>query len=282
MTPGHSESQPADTMEPLVALFMEELHRRYFCPLWNFVQDHQLEDVVPGFLLNPEQIILYVGRTHIAIEYLGSESLKNLPAKMDLPVVCHDYSKVDCNLFEKIVGFSMDSNTESPFQMIRFIQDWVLPTSHGLQKLTELNWNFLAQNMALVFNHPLPIPPPNRHMRVVNSLFFDADDSGLRTRHIKWLDFFPILFDDTDSEVDSFRINLRPVAQFVESDARFRYPLPDDFKYQKLQKLNRFIELWANSGTSEPQITAHLSVPENQFILSMRFGATAIHPELIC
>jgi len=279
---GNSKSQPADTIEPLVVLFMEELHRRYFCPLWNFVHDHGLKNTTPGFLLKPEKVIVYVGRTHIAVEYVGPETLTEMPDKMAFPVVCYDYSDLDGNLLERIVGFSMDSTTDISFTDLTYIQDWVSPTSKGLEQLIELSWNIQAQNLFLALNCPIPKPQHNRSLRVVNSIFFDADDAGLRTRHIKWLDFFPVIYDDSQSDVDSFRFSLRGVEQFVENDARFKYPLPDEFKYQKLQKLNRFIELWASSSTSETDITAHLAIPDNQFILSMRFGASSVRSELIC
>ncbi|HBB6756117.1 TPA: DUF4263 domain-containing protein, partial [Citrobacter freundii] len=45
---------------------------------------------------------------------------------------------------------------------------------------------------------------------------------------------------------------------------------------------NKFIEKWGNVKSSEPEITSFLSEVENEFILTMKFGATAIHSEVTC
>ena len=45
---------------------------------------------------------------------------------------------------------------------------------------------------------------------------------------------------------------------------------------------DRFIEIWGNSENSETDITSHLAKKENEFILTMSFGAIKIHSELTC
>ena len=53
----------------------------------------------------------------------------------------------------------------------------------------ELNWNFAAQSYIISFNSSPPVPQVGHFARITNSFFFDADESGLKTRHIKWIDF---------------------------------------------------------------------------------------------
>jgi hypothetical protein len=55
-----------------------------------------------------------------------------------------------------------------------------------------------------------------------------------------------------------------------------------DFQVDKLRQLNRFVELFGSSGTSEPHITQFLAKEENQFILKMAFFCKTIYPEKEC
>ena len=134
----------------------------------------------------------------------------------------------------------------------------------------------------IAMNGSAPIVLKKHFSRIINGFFFDADDSGLKTRHIKWLDFIPILFDDSDGEVDKFAFDVSFMKNFIEHDAHYIYPLPEDYKFKQLPKINRFIEIWGNKNSSEPEITNFLSQKENEFILTMKFGATDSHAELTC
>jgi hypothetical protein len=136
----------------------------------------------------------------------------------------------------------------------------------------------------ICLNFGPPILVENEFTRIVNGLFFDADGKGLKTRHIKWVDFIPIYYNDSDSEKDVFGIDLGPYQQLAQQDCQYAYPIPNDYDYQhsKLQKINRLLELVGRNDTTETEITRFLARPENHFILSMRFGSTAIHSELSC
>lgn len=133
-----------------------------------------------------------------------------------------------------------------------------------------------------VFNTPSPEPMQGRFTRIINGMFFDSDDSGLKTRRIKWLDFFPILFDGSGEEIDTISFSLDFMKSFVKHDAHYSYPLPDDYKFIQLPKINKFIEIWGNVNSSETDIAKFLSLKENEFILTMKFGAKEILSELTC
>lgn len=67
-----------------------------------------------------------------------------------------------------------------------------------------------------------------------------------------------------------------------QADLFYQYPEPADFKYDKLPKINRFIELFGNSENSEPTITSFLAQQENHFILNMGFMGTGVHSQVKC
>lgn len=270
-------------MKEAALAFLQEVFRNYNQLLYLYLKEHpHLVETVSAFLIAPEKIILYAGRTHIGIEYLGSENISELPNCISLNVEYRDYSTEECNLFEKIIGFPYESSSSLEIQLTGTNEDLLMPTNRGWEKLNDLRWNFAAQNSIMGINVSCPKPVENNFARIVNGMFFDADERGLKTRHIKWLDLIPIGFDGSDTDVDVFSFNFTPLRNLVEHDARYVYPLPDDYKYIQLPKINRFIEVWGNKNSKETDITAHLAKPENEFILTMRFGAQAARAELLC
>ncbi|KJV33446.1 hypothetical protein VI06_02220 [Aquitalea magnusonii] len=263
--------------------FLQELFKNYWSPLYSYLKENpELIKTAPGFLLDHEKIIVYVGRTHIAVEYTGSEVVNELKNKGKMELQYHDYSTRECNLFEQIIGFKYDSALDFSMPLPTFSEDLLFPTNRGWDKLSELGWNFAAQNSIMGFNMPSPEPMPGQFVRIVNGMFFDADESGLKSRRIKWLDFFPIHFDGSDENVDSISFNLVMMNDFVEHDAHYSYPMPDDYKFIQLPKINKFIEIWGSKESTETDITSYLAKKENEFILSMKFGAMKIHSELTC
>lgn len=278
-----SDTETHSTIKPLVMAFLQELMTRYWGPLYHYVKENpELITTMSGFLLNHEKIIVYVGRTHIAVEYIGPELVTELKAEGQAEIQYHDYSTEECNLFEKIIGFEYDSNLDVAMPLASFNEDLLFPTNRGWDKLMELGWNFAAQNSFMGMNVPSPEPMKGQFTRIVNGMFFDADETGLKTRRIKWLDFFPITFDSSDAETDRIGFNLRKMEDLVKPDAHYSFPMPDDYKFIQLPKINKFIEIWGDKDSSEPDITSYLSEPKNEFILTMKFGATAIHSELTC
>ena len=278
-----SQNEPHKTIAPLVELVIEEIRKHYWAHLWKYLEEHpELKKTFPAFLLNPEQIIVYVGKTHVAIEYLGPERVDDLKLNGGSFLKYHDYGESNNNFFENIIGFTFDSTVSFNMPLPPINEDLIIPTNKGFDKLLELKWNFAGQNSMIGFNFPAPLIPEGQFLRIINGLFFDANEHGLLTRHIKWMDFMPIHYDDSDSEVDKISFDFSQYGSLVKHDAQYIYPVPDDYKYSKLPKLNRFVELWGNINTAEPDITSFLARDDNSFILSMRFGATDIFSELTC
>jgi hypothetical protein len=272
--------------EQAVSFLLKEIGNNYWSPLYKYLTENpSLIKTFPGFLLNAEQVVLYLGKTHLAIEYFGPENIETIREKGSIRVNFFDYSLEKKHFLDLIIGFGYDSTLgDIRLPLPQFSDEWVLPTNAGIDKLIELKWNFSAQNSIIGINTGGFELLQGQFSRIVNGLFFDSDDNGLKTRHIKWIDFVPLTMDTSKQDADFFTIKFGYINSLVENDANYIYPLPpkDDYKFSKLPQLNRFIELIGNKETSEPQITKFLEQPENKFILTMGFLAKEIFPQLEC
>lgn len=275
-----------DSFTDVTKVILEQMHKYYWWPLHEYLAvNPELIGTFPGFLVLPEKVILYFGKTHIGIEYTGPERIDHVPESGNLQAQYFDFTQSDENFLEKIIGYKYNdgsSHAEMPFP--HFLEELIMPTDKGADKLEELNWHFAAQDSITIFHSGNIFLIKNQFTRIANGLFFDADESGLLTRHIKWIDFIPVNYDDTDTEKDSYAFDLSFYEKMVPDDCHYIYPLPENYDYQhsRLQRVNRLIELVGNSNTSETEITRFISMPENHFILGMRFGATGIHAEEVC
>lgn len=260
-----------------------KITEEYWQPLATYLKEHEeLKDTFTKFLLNPEKIIIYLGKTHMGIEYLGDPQGELDSWQLTIQLV--DYTTTTTELIDNIIGFAYDDSSSNKFRMPLppYTEDLILPTNRGMDKLAELKWNFGAQNGIIGLNTSGVGITASHFHRIVNGLFFDSGAQGLKTRHIKWLDLVPLTLDDSHPDKDVIKINLGYLKSLIENDAHFYYPLParDDYKYVKLPQLNRFIELIADHSKSETDITSFLEKPENQFILSMGFLGKKIYSQL--
>ena len=265
---------------------LNKVAEHYYGPLQKYLESHpELISTYPAFLLQQERIVLYLGRTHLAIEYYGRELTNKLPTDKIVPLSIFDYTASDNNFFEDVVGFKYESSAgKFKMPLPPFAEDLLFPTNAGMDKLLELKWNFDAQNSIMGINSPAFEVPKNQFCRIVNGRFFDADENGLKSRHIKWMDFLPLEITlDTDTE-HAFNIRLTELTQLMEHDAHYTYPLPykNDYKYTKLPQINRFIEIIGDSASIETDLTSFLEQPENKFILTMAFSSVQIHAQLTC
>ena len=265
----------------LARTFLQKLVAIYHDPLYKYLKKNtQLIQTFPGFLLNPESVIVYIGRTHIAIEYVGPETVENLKTPRLMNIKYYDYTSEDCNLLEKIIGFEYDSTYGLDIPLsVDIYENFLLPTNKGWVKLSELKWNLDAQDSIMLMNAPCPKVMSGDFIRIINGMFFDSNSNGLVTRRIKWLDFFPINFTDK-GEIFEFNFNLEYMKEFIKKDAYYEFPIPKEFRKIQLPKINKFIEIWGNNNSSELDITSFLA--NNKFILTMKFGAIDCYDELTC
>lgn len=257
----------------------------YWAPMFKYLSANEnVLKTFTSFLLQPEQLTFYFGNSHMAIEYSGPICNGTLKNKGTVQMQVFDYTESEEDLIDMIVGFKYDGSTGIKLPLPTFTEDLIVPTNDAVDKMVELKWNFEAQNAMISLNSAGFELQKGQFHRLINSLFFDSTQDELITRHIKWIDFIPIEYDNSNPEYDTISFNLSPYSQLVEQDANYIYPLPNsnDFKYNKLPQLNRFIEISANKNNSEPEITSFLEKENNKFILSMAFLAKSVHSQLQC
>ena len=225
-----------NNIETLAISFFQELMVIYHSPLYKYLEKNtQLIKTFPGFLLNPELVILYIGRTHIAIEYVGPETVENLKTPRLMNIKYYDYTSEDCNLLEKIIGFKYDNTNGFNIPLpVGVNKDFILPTDKGWDKLLELKWNIEAQDSIMFINAACPKVTSRDFVRIINGMFFDSDSNGLVTRRIKWLDFFPINFTDKG---EIFNFNLEYMKEFIKLDAHY-----------ELEYMKEFINWWGDKN----------------------------------
>ena len=267
----------------LLAKITEELIKYYLSPVDEYLYaNKELISSAPGVIVSPERLDIYVSRSHIAIEFSGVETIEALSDSFNFKVFGHDYTRVEGSLLEHIIGFEYDCTRKGMvFPIVNLNEDLLLPTNRGWDTLDELNWNLSAADSVMAINCPTPVVPEGCAATIINSKFFDSNESGLISRHIKWLEVFPVKF-SLENERPKITFNLSRFSNHVEFASTYNYKIPSDYKYGKLPLINKFIETWGNKSNNELTITKFLAQKEHEFILTMRFGADSIKHELNC
>ncbi len=268
-------------LEEIVTPFLKHLTDNYTSIIHKeYDLNKEIKQKLPAFLLNPDELAIYLGKDHLAIEYIGPYK-KKVVHNWKTKVSIFDYSNEE-NFIEKIIGLPL-IGTGITAPIFDESDDLFLATTSATEILTENNWNFLAQEMLFMLNMNGVQLLGKGPMRIRNSFFYDKNGNGLRVRNIQWMDIFPIHRTDIDSETEqitvSFWANLHAMAL---RDSHYTIPEKFDFQHDKLSILNRFIELYNSEGASETDITSFLSQPEHHFILNGAFFGKTIHPEKEC
>lgn len=272
----------------LVCDLMTEIGKVYWEKMYNYYIENSIDiQDVNCFILNSDKIMIYFSKKFVAIEYYGDPFKKELKQKFVQNVFISDYSKEDINnreFIEKIIGFDFDGTSGITLPLPHGIhEDLIIPTMKGSEKLIDLNWNFSAQNSIVAFNLNGIDLVEHSFYRFINCFFFDSNDGDLKTRRVQWIDFIPLEYDDTkDGDHDYFNIKLGYYLNLWKLDMFYKYPKPSDFKYKRLPQVNRFIELFGDSKSKEPDITSFLEKNENKFILINAFTGVEVHGQVKC
>lgn len=274
------EEKETLTLDEVAAALGDLLAKKYWGKLWGFLEENpDLKKNFTKFLLNPEKVIIYLGKTHWGVEYIGDVNSKEISLKHEFEVQVVDYSNGD-NLLADILGIDYSKQTGPVIPLPDYNEDLVHPTNEAIDIMLGNGWNLAGQSMIIGINAGGFVLQEDMCHRIVNGFFYGTSRSGLVTRNVKWLDLFPLQIDDMDVDVGAFKFYMWPnLAAVIKHDVHFQYPLPSGFREEKWYSLNRFVELISSKDTSETQITAFLTEPENQFILKMAFMGKSIFSE---
>lgn len=83
-------------LKNLANLIIEKMSTGYWDKMREILRkEPHLKDTFPHLLLNPEKIIIYIGKKHWAIEYTGAHYQENLDVDNDeLSIRLFDYSQI--------------------------------------------------------------------------------------------------------------------------------------------------------------------------------------------
>lgn len=265
---------------------IDKIDTYYWQPLYDYlIGNPDLIKSFPGLLLESNHVVLYVGKTHLGIEYYGSEKVDSLTREFRTNISIHHVPLTDQdNLLEYVIGFEYYDHKNMQFPVVNYNEDLIVMAGNSYEKLVNLHWNFDAQEAFIFFNPSQMVLEEGKVTRIVNGRFFKTtNEDNLKIRQIKWIDFIPIE-EIHHKNLIGLKIKISILSKMIENDAHFVYPLPsfDKFKYEKLIKLNRFVELISKNETTETDITKFLSNSENLFILKMAFFSNNIYPEVLC
>ncbi len=151
---------PLADVNQMAHAFLEQFAKLYSKPFHEKLNANpELKSRVPSFLLHHDNLVIYFGRTHIAVEYLGTEMEEEPTGEYPINLITFDFSPKETNLLEQIVGFNLGSTTDMTLSLPAYSDDLVLASQAGWEKLHELNWNHSAQEAIFGFNLYLPEPP---------------------------------------------------------------------------------------------------------------------------
>jgi len=263
---------------------VEYLNLHYWTKLRDLAKNNpELRKTIPGMLVAPDSLSVYIGETHLAIEYFGPPQA---PAKLGpgVQVTFFDY-RGQGDFISNIIGMKFDGTgmkiavTPSDLYWNLFV-----PTSADATELMmDIGWDMTAENMAFMINTSgLDLPAAN-FARMVNCFFYSKEADRLRTRRVQWIDFLPLTVKDIDEDTEDVGVAMWPdMEHTIEHDAHMQFPRPAFFENERLALLNRFRELILTPDVTEPQITAWLAEPAHQFILRMALPAVGLLAQRKC
>jgi hypothetical protein len=266
--------------EQLVSTYLEP----YWRTLWTLVEaSEEVRRTIPPFLLRPERVIIYLGRHHWAVEYVGNLS-GPLGEPQPFKVELLDYTWSQ-NLIEDLVQLQYDGTSGWSLPLSGTVECAFLPSNDALQRLLAAGWNPAAPSSFLAMNVAGVVVMQGDGVRVRNSFFYGVDSespSGVQVRYVRWLDVFPAKMTDVADGADYEPTFWTEPTAIASQDAVYAFPLPVGYQYEKEDRLNRFIELFLRPESAETEITRFLADPENQFILKIAFAAVTVRSEREC
>lgn len=287
-------------LDLIESVFMQ-ISRQYRGKMREYVEENA---VPPGnvntLMLNPVKMVFYIGRDYIAVEYLGngfdgfsySGGTTDLISEDAVLVQSFDYTDEDMSIQRficKALGLRLEDYNLTAPMLCDFVdlEDFVLPTHDALLKLLDLGYNFNAEESVLGINSGFINFQKGTFHRLKNCRFHYVENGNLKTRTVRWMDFFPCEYKETEIDEESVQVKMRVLYplfydELWKNDLYYRPPVPKSGAFSKLPIVNRFIEIFGDDDNRETQITAFLEKEENRFILQMAFAGTDLKSQLLC
>lgn len=270
----------------IVAPFLEHLRVNYWYKLGQIaVNNPSLRKTMPGMLVSPDMIAVYVGDTHLAVECFGPPQVPEKLTTRTVPTRLFDY-RDEGDFISNIIGMKFKgTGPKLPLAASDLYYNLFVPTSTAATALMMDNgWDMTAENMAFSVNTGGLSLPESDFARMINCFFYAKEKQGLRTRRIQWIDFFPLrIVEEVDEDTLDMEVAFWPDVQYtIKHDAAMQFPRPTLFEHERLALLNRFRELILSPKVTEPKITKWLAEPAHRFILKMALPAVAVLHQRKC
>jgi hypothetical protein len=273
---------------PAIAIggpIVEHLRVNYWTKMRAIAEsDPGLRKTMPGMLVAPDRLTVYIGDTHLAIEYFGPAQVPDKLTDDAIKVTFTDY-RGQGDFISNIIGMKFEGSTfKLPLSASDLYWNLFVPTSIDATILMMDNgWDMTAENMAFSVNTGGLALPDGDFARMINCFFYNKEGDRLRTRRIQWIDFLPLTIKDIDEDTEDVGVLFWPdMEHTIEHDAHMQFPRPVFFENERLALLNRFRELILTPDITEPQITAWLAEPAHQFILKMALPAIHLLDQRKC
>jgi hypothetical protein len=282
------EQNDRDKYQTSLQNFAKAILDGYLFDYWRIVrrllnENPDIREYFPHYIADPSEIIIYLGRKHIAVEYVDNGSLT--PSD-DMRIEIRDYIHTQ-NLFECIVNINFDGTSKVKIPIVGTMEHVFARTPKASEILTSAGWDIAAQAMSqssvFVFN-PIGFAfVSDEFASLRDSIFYGTDKQGLVIRHIKWLDAFPIhsvqITNTPEIQISIPMSEWPNRAELALSAVNYDPPELGKTQLEKLLVLNRFIELFNTNNVIETAITSLLAQPEHQFILKIAFNAEELYAE---
>lgn len=103
------------------------------------------------FLLNPDSMVIYFSDKFIAIEYCGDPYKTDFEMISERKILVRDFTKEKLTTKQfigKIIGFEYDGTSDITIPLFSNVyENFIIPTNAGMDKLLDLKWNFVAQDV---------------------------------------------------------------------------------------------------------------------------------------
>lgn len=266
---------PGNTVFQACQSLVTKLQQEYWQPMRKHLEKFpSLMKTVPGYLVQPEKVILYLGHKHWGIEYQGPDKLDELKPFDEFEYSFLDLRSINQNFLSQIIGHQEFDLAGSNFFNIEKWKFYLSPEVES--RLNELGFDQFDKKSIDITRKAISIPN-EKIFRLSHTFFiYPTSKQTLSVRNFMRLDIIP-------HHSDQFipLNNLSFLRDTIEEDCRIN-PLMTLVEEEKELGLERFRDLIGQIKITEPEITNFLALPKYQYLLKLGFHASGVFHQLKC